>query len=151
MKISGSEVMFVVACILIALGLYFLYFVYRMYTGFRRLATEDKVKKVGGKHFQSNHSVVPVLPDKNENNKPDLNSATKYGNLNQEFFWNKYARNYCLNDEECKNIVGKDFSCGYHISEDSDEEYMYKKEGFKITNNRVIDGICRRTDRNSVY
>ena len=45
MKISGSEVMFVIACILIALGLYFLYFVYRMYTGFKRLAAEDKVKK----------------------------------------------------------------------------------------------------------
>ena len=45
MKISLENVMFVVACILIAFGLYFLYFVYRMYTGFKRLAAEDKVKK----------------------------------------------------------------------------------------------------------
>lgn len=79
MKISGSEVMFVVACILIALGLYFLYFVYRMYTGFRRLATEDKVKKVGGKHEFSidNYETKEQYDNKIEDFKRTLNAQTK--------------------------------------------------------------------------
>ena len=79
MKISGSEVMFVIACILIALGLYFLYFVYRMYTGFRRLATEDKVKKVGGKHEFSidNYETKEQYDNKISDFKRTLNAQTK--------------------------------------------------------------------------
>ena len=121
-----------------------------MYTGFRRLATEDKVKKVGGKHFhESNHSVVPVLPDKDKDNKPDLESAYAYGNRDQDFIFQKYKRDYCLSDDECKYAIGKDFSCGYYEPDEADQAY-YRHEGFTVTNDRIIDGICRTTG-NAVY
>jgi hypothetical protein len=50
MKVTLENVMFVVACLFMVYALYLAYVLFRMYMGFRRLATEDKVKKVGGEH-----------------------------------------------------------------------------------------------------
>jgi hypothetical protein len=41
----------VIACLFMVYALYQAYVLFRLYMGFRRLATEDKVKKVGLKHL----------------------------------------------------------------------------------------------------
>ena len=67
--------MFVVACLFIIYALYLAYVLFRMYMGFRRLATEDKVKKVGGKHEFYNN--IDDYNKKIDHFKNTLNAQTK--------------------------------------------------------------------------
>tara|TARA_B100001115_G_scaffold183269_1_gene181591 strand:- start:1317 stop:2234 length:918 start_codon:yes stop_codon:yes gene_type:complete len=115
MKISGSEVMFVVACILIALGLYFLYFVYLMYTGFRRLDNERDAKISEEKHVQGVTEDKPtqtcedVLEEKCT--KPEYDTGIRGCRICAANNQSAIREARCTTSDQINDWCNKNFSC----------------------------------------